>query len=295
MKASDYRARVEKELGAESGEVREAGRLRAAAITGGPLTLDQRRDLVRDAIGQRGDLPTAIPALLAILADAGQPEQLRTAALDSLKAAAFVVTAFAPHRAEFLATLHKVLPEAGAELRGRALETLAIEKDKDAQALLVKGLQDPAKALVPPAAALQYLGYDDHGGYENVVRNVVAKSDDDEVRYEGLRLLASDPKSSGLFERLFADKNEKSEIRRLGAAALQMLAPDKFEKAARKILADDKDYDEIRATALGALTHVREFARARADPKLVAKVDELRAKTRGFLRDAAARFVQRSG
>lgn len=295
MKASDYRARVEKELGAGSGEVRKAGRLRAAAITGEPLSLDQRRDLVRDSIGQRGDLPTAIPALLAILADAAQPEALRLAALDSLKAAAFIVTAFAPYRAEFLETLHKILREAGEELRGRALETLAIEKDKDAQALLVKGLRDPAKALVPPAVALQYLGYDDHGGYEEVVRDVVAKSDDDSVRFEGLRLLAGDPKSSPLFERLFSDKNEKSEIRRLGAAALQMLAPDRFEKAARKILADDKDYDEIRATALGALTHVREFARARADPKLVAKVDELRGKARGFLRDAAARFVQRSG
>ena len=255
MKASDYRARVAKELGDESGEAKEAGRLRAAAITGDPLSLDERRELVRDSIGQRGDLPTAIPALLAILADSEQPE----------------------------------------ELRERALEALAIEKDKDAQALLVKGLQDPSKALVPPEMALQYLGYDDHGGYENVVRDVVAKSDNDDVRYEGLRLLASDPKSSKLFERLFGDKDEKSEIRRLGAVALQMLAPETFEKAARKILADDKDYDEIRATALGALTHVREFARARADPRLVARVDEVRAKARGFLRDAAARFVQRSG
>lgn len=295
MKASDYRARVEKELGGESGEVKEAGRLRAAAITGDPLSLDERRDLVRDSIGQRGDLPTAIPALITILADAKQPEELRASALDSLKAAAFVVTAFAPYRAEFLETLHKTLPKAGQALRERALEALAIEKDKDAQALLVKGLQDPAKALVPPAVALQYLGYDDHGGYEAVVRDVVAKSDNDDVRYEGLRLLASDPKSSKLFERLFSDKDEKSEIRRLGAVALQMLAPDTFEKLARRIVADDKDYDEIRATALGALTHVREFARARADPKLVARVDELRSKTRGFLRDAAARFVKRSG
>jgi hypothetical protein len=295
VKASDYRARVEKELGGESGEVREAGRLRAAAITGDPLSLDERRDLVRDSIGQRGDLPTAIPALIGILADAKQPEELRTSALDSLKAAAFVVTAFAPYRAEFLETLHKTLPEAGQALRERALETLAIEKDKDAQALLVKGLRDPSKALVPPAVALQYLGYDDHGGYESVVRDVVAKSDNDDVRYEGLRLLASDPKSCKLFERLFSDKNEKSEIRRLGASALQMLAPDTFEKLARRILADDKDYDEIRATALGALTHVREFARARADPKLVAKVDDLRSKARGFLRDAAAQFVKRSG
>jgi hypothetical protein len=294
VKASDYRARVEKELGGESGDARTGGLVQAAAIAGGALELEQRRDRVRD-LGSSANLPTAIPELLAILADPAQPEPLRGSALASLKAAAFVASAFAPFRAEFLATLHKILAKAGPELRERALEVLAIEKDPDAQALLVKGLQDPSKALVPPTVALQYLGYDDHGGYAAVVRDVVAKTTDDEVRQEGLRILASDPKSCKLFERLFSDKDEKSEIRRLSASALQMLAPETFEKAARKIVGDDKDYDEIRATALGALTHVREFARARADPKLVAKVDDLRSKARGFLRDAAAQFVKRSG
>lgn len=295
MKASDYRASVEKELGAASGDLRETGRLRAAAITGDHLDLEERRDLVRGAVGNRADLPTAIPMLLTILADPKQPEELRGSALASLKGAAFMVNTFAPYRAEFLATLRRCLADAGPELRERLLEVLAIEKDKEALAMLVKGLQDPSKALVPPAVAIQYLGYDDHGGYESVVRDVVAKSDSDDVRQEGLRLLASDPKSCKMFERLFSDKDEKSEIRRLSASALQLLAPDTFEKAARKIVGDDKDYDEIRATALGALTHVRDYARARADPKFIAKVDAVKEAASGFLRDAAAQFMKRSG
>ena len=294
MKASTYRAKVEKELAAQPDQARAAAPLRAAALTGQPLDLESRRDLVRQAVGTRADLPTAIPTLIAILADPTQPEPLRGSALASLKAAAFVVTAFAPYRAEFIAALHKLLPEANAELRQRAIEVLAAEKDPEAQALLVKGLQDPSAALVPPAVALQYLSYDDHGSYIPVVRELVRKTDDDQVREEGLRLLASDPESRKLFQDLLADKDEKSAVRRLSAVALQALDPAKFEKAARKIVNDDKDFDEIRATALGALTHVKDYARTRADTDFAAQVGGLQKSASGVLRAAAAQFVKRT-
>lgn len=294
MKASKYRDQAEKELAAQPDRARTAAPLRAAALLGNPLDLEERRNLVRDAVGSRADLPAAIPALLAVLADPDQPPPLRGSALASLKAAAFVTTAFAAYRTEFIATLHKILTEANAELRERALEVLVTEQDPKAQALLVKGLQDPSAALVPPVIALQYLGYDDHGGYFPLVRELVKKTDDAEVREEALRLLASDPESRKLFQKLFADKDEKSAVRRLSAVALQALDPAKFEKAARKIVDDDGDYDEIRATALGALTHIEDYAHTRADSEFVARVDGLKSTASGALRSAASQFAKRS-
>jgi hypothetical protein len=172
---------------------------------------------------------------------------------------------------------------------------LAIEKDPEAQALLIKGLEDESAALVPPAVALQFLSYDDHGSYAPTVRKLVERTTDEQVRQEGLRLLATDPKSEKMFQGLLADKGEKSGVRRLSAVALQQMNPAKFEKVARAIVDDDDDFDEIRATSLSALTHVREFAKSRSDATLAAKADELKTGSKGALKSAAAQFLKRIG
>jgi hypothetical protein len=296
VKADDYRKQVEKELaGAAPPPTGRVRRLRTAANPDTRLGLDERRDAVRAAVDKLADLPKSIPELLAILASPEQPEPLRGSALSSLLQARFVVTAFAPHRADFLRTLHAILPGAGPELRERVMEALALEKDPEAQALLVEGLRDPAKALVPPLSALQYLSYDDHAGYAPAVRELAAGTEDDQLKAAALRLLANDPDSEKLFRKLVADRGEMAEIRQISAAALQMLNPVEFEKVARNIATNDDDYAEIRAAVLGALTHMRDYARSRADAKFVAEVDRLKETAHGFLRSAAAQFLKRSG
>jgi HEAT repeat protein len=294
VKASDYRKQVEKELSAKPA-AKAAPRFRASLTGGGQGAVEARREAVRSAVSKASDLPTAIPALLKTLADPAQPEPVRGSALASLKAASFVATAFKAHRAEFIRTLRGVLKDSGPELRERALEVLAIEKDPEAQELLVKGLKDPSVALVPPATALQFLSYDDHGSFAPTVRKIVAESQDEQVRQEGLRLLATDPKSEKLFQGLLADKEEMSGVRRLSAVALQQMNPAKFERVARAIVDDDSDFDEIRATSLSALTHVRDYAKSRSDAALVAKADELKSGKSGALKSAAAKFLKRIG
>ena len=80
--------------------------------------------------------------------------------------------------------------------------------------------------------------------------------------------LATDPQSEKLLARLMKDKTEKSSIRRISASGLQSLNPDAFERAARKIVADEDDYNEIRATTLAALAHGREVRDEPADPNV---------------------------
>jgi HEAT repeat protein len=295
VKADDYLKRIEKELGEKVEAVKgRVSRLRTAANPRSRLSLEERCDAVRGSVDKLSDLPKSIPALLELLADGSQPEELRRTALSTLMAARFIVTTFAPHRAEFIRVLRALLPGAGPELREAALEALSLEKDPEAQALLLKGLEDPSVALVPATSALQYLSYDDHSSYAPAVREIVTNTEDPELKTAGLRLLATDSGSEQLFRDLIADLDQFSEVRQISAAALQALNPAGFEKIARDIVADHKDYDEIRAASLGALAHVKDFAETRSDPKFVAQVDEIKEKATGFLRNAASQFLKRS-
>lgn len=105
-------------------------------------------------------------------------------------------------------------------------------------------------------------------------------------------MLATDPQSERLFTRLLKDKSEKSNIRRISASGLQSLNPGAFERAARRIVADDDDYNEIRATSLAALAHGREARDKPADPKFVDTVQKLTDSTRSTaLRSSSRRYL----
>ena len=137
------------------------------------------------------------------------------------------------------------------------LDLLAGEKNKFAQKKLLDGLKNPAKALVPPEKALQLLSYDVHTEAYAVARDVVSNPPNELAKQEALRLLAADPKTTPLFEKLLRDKDEKREVRQVAASALNTLSPDKFEDHAKEMLLDDSEYEDIQATSLTAL---RQFA-----------------------------------
>ncbi len=212
--------------------------------------------------------------------------------MQALGALDFLGPRFAPFRADYKQALREVATDPERELRESALELLAIDKDPYAQELLVRGLKRPKDALVSEAKAIQFLGYDDHAEIIPVVRQVYKRAKG-AAREEALRVLATDPKSEKLFTRLLQDKTEKRSIRRISASGLQSLNPDAFEKTARKIVADETEDIDIRATSLSALAHGREAREKPADPKLVDTVQKLGEKTRSpAMRSSIRRFLQ---
>jgi hypothetical protein len=244
------------------------------------------------APAEEQDLEPQVADLLATLRNRDAPVDDRTAALESLAALDFLGPRFAPFRAGYKEALRDVATDKSPELRVRALELLAIGRDPYAQELLVQGLQTPEDALVPEAKAIQLLGYDDHAEVMPLVREVYERATG-AAREEALRVLATDPESEQLFARLLKDKSEKRSIRELSASGLQSLNPDAFDKTARKIVADDDDYNDIRATAIAALAHGREARETPLDPKLVETVQKVRDSTRSrSIRSAAGRFLQ---
>ena len=156
----------------------------------------------------------------------------------------------------------------------------------------MQGLKRPQDALVPEAKAIQLLGYDDHAEIVPLARRIYKRAKG-AAREEALRVLATDPQSERLFTRLLKDKSEKRSIRRLSASGLQSLNPEAFERTARKIVADEDDDNDIRATALAALAHGREAREKPVDPKLVETVQKIGESTRSrALRSATRRFLQ---
>src|SRR6266540_1420749 len=287
MEVPEYRRRYEAEL-AKAAPPKARRRAAKRALTAAkPPSAAARAKAIAAAPLEEESLPEQVAELLATLRNRKEPRTVRMAALQALGALDFLGPRFAPFRADYKQALREVATDPERELRESALELLAIDKDPYAQELLVRGLKRPKDALVSEAKAIQFLGYDDHAEIIPVVRQVYRRAKG-AAREEALRILATDPKSERLFTRLLKDKTEKRSIRRISASGLQSLNPDAFEKTARKIVADETEDIDIRATSLSALAHGRE-----AREKLVDTVQKLGEKTRSpAMRSSIRRFLQ---
>jgi len=236
-----------------------------------------------------------LQALLNVLRNTNEPISVRLAALQALQAASFAVVQFESRRADYLATLRAVATDANPELRQRVLGLLAREKDGFAQQRLLEGLEQPEKALLPPEKALQLLSYDIHADAYPVARTIVDNPPNEEARREALRLLSADASSKPLFERILNDRNETKENRQLSASALQSIAPEAMQTHARELLLDPKEYDDIQATSLTALTQFGSAARLEKDEQLLKRVDSLRSARSNKLKQGARRFLTKYG
>lgn len=270
MDVREYRQRYEAELAAGSTAAKTA---RSAGATDGGNN---------------------IPSLLATLRNAQETAAARLDALRRLKAARFLVERFAPYNADFLAALREIIrPGTDRKLCEAALEELAIERDPQAQEVLRRGLSDVKAALVSPAKALQFLAYDDHAGIIQLARDIFHHATDIGTKEEALRVLASDPQSSGLFSDLLKDKSQPRSIRALSATGLHLVNPSAFAEAARSILRDNTDFDDIHATVIGALAHVADAAHTPKDQAFVSHLRDLAASGSANVRSAVDRFMEK--
>lgn len=232
----------------------------------------------------------SLQTMLSILRDTNEPTPVRIRALEILAAAAFAVVEFESCRGDYLAALRAVVTDPELELRRRALGLLAREKDGFAIQKLLTGLQDPKDALVPPEKALQLLSYDLHAEAYPVARMIVTNPPNEAAKQEALRLLAADASSKPLFERLLRDKDETKEVRQISASALQSIAPESFQTHARAMLLDPKEYDDIQAASLTALTYFGDEAKVAKDDKLMERVGSMKKAESSKLKQGARAF-----
>jgi hypothetical protein len=233
---------------------------------------------------------------LKVLCNTKRPIEVRMEALQALGAAAFSVANFESVNADYIAALREVSTDSHEQLRRRALGILTRNKDGFAQKKLLAGLKDPAKALLPPEKALQLLGNDVHSEAYAVARAIVKRPPNEEAKREALRLLAADTKSAPLFEKVLRDKKELRENRQLAASALHSLKPDKLQQQALKILKDQEDYPDIKATSLTALEQFGDDAALGKDRALMQSVTRFKSsKAPAKYKQTARRFLSKFG
>ncbi len=215
-------------------------------------TAHERAEAVANSDFISEDVDKLIQSYLNTIADGSEAVVVRLSAIDKMEELAFLGPQFAPHRAEYLDVLSDLIDDPSSTLRQRAIETLAMENDAEIHASLLEGLKHESKAQVPAAVALQLLTYNDHSEAAPTVRKIF-KSLDDRAKEEAIGLLSGDPASSDFIGKLLRDTSQSESLRQIAANALQSLDPEKFEKIARKIVANEDDDDNIRATCLSAI------------------------------------------
>ena len=270
---------------------RRSPRAALQVVTSSKQTTKQRVDALGDvSMGVCDD--ENFQSLLNLLRDQKEPIKVRLATLQTLQGASFSVITFEPCRPDYMATLRELVEDPDDELRQRVLGILAREKDSYVQQKLLEGLQNPDKALVAPEKALQLLSYDVHAEAYDVARDIVNNPPNTDAKREALRLLSADASSAPTFERLMTDKDEKREIRQISAAALQASHPRRFAQRAREVLLDDKEYDDIQATALTGLTQFGDESTGN-DEELVRRVGHLGKGKSAKVKRTAKRFLTR--
>jgi hypothetical protein len=225
-------------------------------------------DAVQAHAHDPNDLAATVTPLLEALRTPTNPPPVRLAALNSLKAARFLGDKFDPYRADFLSALREVAqPDSDPELRESALATLTAEKDADTEQRLRAGLQDVKKALVSPLKALQILSLNDHADIADLATDVFHRTADLPTKEAALRVLSTNPKSQDLLQSVLEDKQQARSLRAMSATGLNFLNPAKFAAVAQDIIKDKGDFEDIRASALGALvnTPLHDVVRGNAD------------------------------
>lgn len=157
-----------------------------------------------------------------------------------------------------------------------------------AQDLMVKGLDDPAKAVVPADTALQLLSASPHSGVVPAARRLAAESNVEQVRLQAMRVLGADAQSQPLLERVYQNKAEVPGVRQVAGAALRSVAPMRFQELARQTVLDDGESDALIAGGLTALRHTGNAKEMGRDLNLIKKVNALALNSTGKVKGIAA-------
>jgi len=277
------------------GATPQSSRGALAVATSARKTVKERVDAMAISTLAVCEDDQALQSMLKVLRDEDEHIKVRLAALAALQAASFSVIAFQSCRSDYIAALRAVMADPDAELRQRVLGVLMREKDGAAQKRLLDGLENPAKALVPPEKALQLLGYDPHADAYRLARRIVSQPPNQTARREALRLLGADATAKPIFEKILRDKTEAPEYRRISASALQAIAPDALQRHAREIVLDSAESDEVQAASLTAISQFGDQEKVAADTELVKRANRLKTASSAKVKQTAKQFLTKYG
>lgn len=157
--------------------------------------------------------------------------------------------------AEYKNALRLAIDHQNVDLRGAALEILAINKDEYAQRRLVESIENPTKELISPETAVQLLSYDLHANHFEVLRGLVERAPNKIAKREAIRNLGFDEESKELLQNTLDDSSEDPETRHAAAIALMCLNPGLSVETSKRIIAEEQGtgIDELKTALLNTL------------------------------------------
>ena len=231
--------------------------IRACAFSGISGLVFSEEDVMQDAINAikegEGNGKIALASVNAIQAAEISSPQL-----------------YGAHSASYKDALRIAIDHHNIDLRGSALEILAINKDEYVQRRLVESLEDPSKELIPPETAVQLLSYDLHANHFSVLRDVVKKAPNTIAKRESIRNLGFDEGSKDLLLGTLSDFNEDPETRHAAATALMCLNPQLSIETSKKIIIEEQGehLGELKTALLNTLVFLEEDTSDKSDNTL---------------------------
>lgn len=218
-----------------------------------------------EALGRltREEGPDAVPQIaLERLSDPKESPVVRLAAIKLMQHKQIFSPVAAEWRPAFVEGLRTAVRTPG--LRDAALEVLSLFKDRPTQELLLQGIREPRRALVPVPQALRLLSTDIHADVIDAARkmtNLRQMRKNKAAFVEAVRILAADPGSLDKLEEILADDDYAVDARRLAATAISHLAPEFLQRLQGAPQAGTAETGRRRRTAGRSTRSVRAPAR----------------------------------
>jgi hypothetical protein len=235
MDNNDYRRKIEQSVAqvqARRAKSSRAGSLRSAVAAKKTKSPPKARaEELGRVTGAEG--PDAIPqTALDRLADPKESPVVRLAAIKLLQQQQIFSPVAPEWRPAFVEALRSAVSVPA--LRAAALEVLSLYQDRPTQELLLQGIREPKRAVVPVHEALRLLSTDIHADAIDAAKQVMNSPQlrkNKAAVVHATRILAADPGSLGTLEKVMGSGAYPMDARRVAATAISHLAPEKLEPA----------------------------------------------------------------
>ena len=237
MNVNDYRRKIEESVKkAQARQAKAPARRRAVAPT---RLISDKKTAAKTRVAALGRVTReegkdAVPtAALDRLSDPKESPTMRLAAIKLLQQKQIASASAAEWRPAFVEALRDAVRT--PRLRAAALEVLSLFKDRPTQALLLDGIRNPRRALVPVHEALRLLSTDVHADVIDAARklaNLRQSRQNPAAFMQAIRILAADPGSAKMLESVVSNDAYNVDARRLAATGLSHLEPERMDRAA---------------------------------------------------------------
>ena len=206
--------------------------------------------------------------VLGLLGNSSTPKALRTQSLSSIRVLGMWAMGKPGLSQKIDETMRQLASDEEMGYREVALSSLITKEDGYAQRLILEGLEDESKELLPKARAIRILGYNLKSDAYPVLHKIMLNpSNSIETRSESIKLLGGYPSAKDDIVNILQDNNQEVSLRLAAIGTLNANQPENFSQYALPILDDEASPVQLKVFGIRA-----EMNRRRVKSDRIAKL-----------------------